>query len=369
MFPIDPTGGLDELWKAPRRIHNLIRVAKGEFEPVLEPTPSREVARWGRIRLLAYAPVGEPVRAPLLLVPSIINRHYVLDLRPGASLVEHLTGQGIPVYLIDWGRPNPQDRFMTMADHVLRHLHHAVRKTCRDAGVDRVHLLGYCIGGTLATMYAALRPERVAGLVALTAPIGFRDDGILACWANRGDVPADHFRRAWGNVSGEFLQGSFLLLQPGAQAGKLRSLAENLWDDGFVERYMALEAWVTDNVDVPGDTYRSLIRDLYEGDKLLSGEMELDGERVDLSRIEAPVLVATSAKDHIVPDPSASVLAERVGSRDVTHLDFPGGHIGVVVGSAARRGLWPALTEWLKARPVVPGEGPEAAGLGDGSIS
>lgn len=346
------TEAFAEAWRAPRRLKNAIRMARGELQSELAATPSRVVARWGRVRLLAYEPQGPVTRAPLLMVPSIINRYYVLDLRPGQSLVQHLVEAGVPVYMIDWGTPGPQDRFADMGQHVLGWMHAAVRRACRDAGTETVHLLGYCIGGTLASMYAALRPQRVAGLVALTTPIRFQDEGILTCWTKGGHVPVDHYIRAWGNVSGEFLQGSFVLLQPGASLAKSRTLGPKLWDDAFVERYQALETWVTDSVDVPGEAYRQLVRELYEQDALIEGNFQLRGETVRLEDIRCPVLVVTAARDHIVQPDASAELCQRVSSEDVEHLALPGGHIGVVVGGAARRGLWPALEQWLKDRPL-----------------
>src|SRR5687768_15333969 len=174
---------LDEAWKMPRRLHNLIRLVKGELAPKLAQTPHRVIAEWGRVRLLKYAVPVPPKGSPVLMVPSIINRHYVLDLRPGESLVEYLVGHGIEVYMIDWGRPGPQDRYATLEDHILRWQGAAVRAACKDAGVAAIHLLGYCLGGTFAISYAAARPAKVAGLIALTAPVNFHDSGILSTWA------------------------------------------------------------------------------------------------------------------------------------------------------------------------------------------
>ena len=168
---------LDELWKVPRRATNWFRFLRGELTPRLAQTPSREVARWGRVRLLRYETAGPEKACPVLMVPSIINKYYVLDLRPGQSLVEFLSQAGIPVYMLDWGEPAPQDRFTTMEDHIIRWLGAAVRRTCRDASVEKIHLLGYCIGGTFASMYAAVRPKRVAGLIALSSPVNFHDPG------------------------------------------------------------------------------------------------------------------------------------------------------------------------------------------------
>jgi len=345
---------LDEAWKVPGRARNAMRFFGGEIEAETAPTPYEVVACWGRVRLLYYPPQGEVRPCPLLMVPSIINRYYVLDLRPGASMVEYLTSQGTPVYMIDWGTPGPQDRYADMEQHILGWMHAAVRRACRHAGVPRVHMLGYCIGGTMATIYAALRPARVAGLIALTAPVDFHDQGILSVWARSPDFPVRRLVDFMGLMDSDFLQSSFALLKPVSHPQKWRGLLHNLWDDRFLDSFLPMETWVNDNVDVPGAAYLQLIEDLYKANGLIEGSFELAGEPVRLEEIDCPVLVAVSERDHIVPDPSARTLADHVTSEDRTVMAFPGGHIGVVVGRAARTQLWPGVESWLEERPVVP---------------
>lgn len=342
---------LDESWKAPRRLHNLLRLIQGELTPRLAQTPHRELARWGRARLLKYEPRPPVVACPVLMVPSIINRHYILDLRPGESLVEFLTQCGIPVYMLDWGRPNPQDRFATLEDHILRWQGAAVRAACRDAGVEAIHLLGYCLGGTFAIIHAALRPRRIAGLIALTAPVNFHDDGMLSAWAASDAWNIERLAADFGLIPAELLQGGFMMLNPVSQAQKVRSLVERLWDDGFVERFLALETWLNDNVDFPGATYVRHINDLYRKNQLIKGELVLDGRVVRLEEITCPVLTVISSKDHIVPDLSASLLNEKVSSGDRSLLTLEGGHIGITVGRGARDGLYRETRDWLLARP------------------
>ena len=342
---------LDESWKIPRRLHNAIRVMKKELSPQLAQTPYTVVAQWGRVRLLRYDAVEPVHQAPVLMIPSIINKYYVLDLRPGQSYIEYLTSNGIPVYLIDWGKPGPQDRFATMEDHVLRWLGAAIRRACKDCGVESIHLLGYCVGGTFAVAHAALRPERVAGLIALTAPVNFHDEGTLSVWANDPNFDVEKLADAFGLVPSELLQDSFAMLNPLSGMQKAKGFWDKLWDDAFVEKFLALETWLNDNVDFPGATYVRHIQDLYRDNALIKGEFELDGEKVRLENITCPVLTAFSTKDHIVPGNSASVLHDVVGSEDKTLLPLRSGHIGCTVGGRAKDNLWKETRDWLIARP------------------
>jgi len=342
---------LAESWKMPRRLHNLIRLMKDELKPRLAQSPCEEVAHWGRVRLLRYATTQPERRCPVLMIPSIINKYYVLDLRPGQSFVEYLSQQGIPVYMLDWGDPGPQDRYATMEDHILRWQGAAVRAACKHAGVSAIHMLGYCVGGTFAIAYAALRPQRVAGLIALTAPVNFHDEGILSVWATDPNFDVDRLAETYGLIPAELLQSSFSMMDPLSQKNKMTGLWEKLWNDGFVENFLALETWLNDNVDFPGATYTRHIKELYRENQLVKGEFTLGGETVRLGDITCPVLTVISTKDHIVPGTSASQLHDLVGSDDRTFLPLPGGHIGVTVGSKAKDGLWKSTAEWLTARP------------------
>lgn len=345
---------LNESWKAPRRLHNALRIARGELQPELAQSPHDVVATWGRVRLLRYHTAEPKQDCPILMVPSFINRYYVLDLRPGQSMVEYLSAAGIPVYMIDWGTPGPQDRFTTFEQHTIKWMAAALRAACKDADVEAMHVLGYCIGGTMAAIHAALRPERIAGLVALTAPVNFVDDGILSTWTQTGEIPVERIEEEWGLIPGEFLQGSFLYLQPLSGPKKVQSLADRLWDDAFVEKFLTLESWLNDNVAVPGATYRTLIRDVYEKNGLVEKTLEMDGRTVDLGKITCPVLTAISTSDHIVPEPSARMLNDMVSSEDKTLLALPGGHIGITVGGRAKDGLWKETRDWLLKRPCPP---------------
>ncbi len=352
MLSMPSMDSLNEAWRTPRRLHNALRLAKGELDSDLASTAREEVAHWGRVTLNRYAVTSPKQQCPILMIPSVINRNYVLDLRPGQSYIEYLGQQGIPVYMIDWGDPGPQDRYADLAQHVLGWIDVAVRAACRDAGVEAIHLLGYCVGGTMSIAYTALRPRHVAGLVALTAPVKFQaGEAAMSDWARNEETPAELLDEELGLIPGRMLQSSFLYVQPMSLSRKLRDLAYNLWDDAYLERFLALETWINDPVDLPGPVYRSILRELYQEDRLASGTLVLRGETANLSNIHCPVLTAVSATDHIVPDPSARVLHDLVGSKDTTLLDLPGGHIGITVGRHARDGLWAQSRDWLMARP------------------
>lgn len=344
------------------RLRNLLSLP-GRQPPRVGATPADTLHRENKWRLLRYRPAaGGPRHAtPVLLVPSLINRHYVLDLQPGRSLVEWLVGRGHDVYLIDWGTPAAEDRYLELDDICDRYIGRALRRTARAAGSERVHVLGYCLGGTLAAMHTALRPERVASLVALAAPISFTDDGLLSTWSRSPSFDVGALVAGAGNVPWPLLQASFHMLRPTLGLAKLVGLIDRAWDDEFLDGFFATERWGNDNVSFPGAAYRRYIDELYKRDALVRGELSLTGQRVDLSRITCPTLAVTFEHDNIVPWRSAAALVDHVGARDKEQLHLRGGHIGAVVSRKAATGLWPELSRFWTERDGAPSQPAPAA--------
>ncbi|MBX3129705.1 MAG: alpha/beta fold hydrolase [Polyangiaceae bacterium] len=319
--------------------------------PAVGQTPADVVHRENKWRLLRYRPrpsgVSHPT--PLLLVPSLINRHYVLDLMPGKSLAEWLVAQGFDVFIIDWGTPEDEDRFVTFDDVCDRTLGRALRVACRLAGSERAHVLGYCLGGTLAAIYSAARPERVASLLALAAPVGFHDDGMLSAWTRSKSFDVGAVVAATGNVPWQLMQSAFHMLRPTLTLSKAVSVLDRAWDDEFMNGFLALETWGNDNVSFPGECYRRYIEELWRNDALLAGTFTLSGTPVHLEDIRCPVLAVTFEHDNIVPWKSAAALLSRVSSEVKQHIHLPGGHVGAVISKKAAATLWPQLAEFWRA--------------------
>ena len=320
--------------------------------PPVGSSPASVVHRENEWRLLRYHSECIQYDTPILLVPSLINRHYVLDLLPGRSFVEYLVAQGHDVYIIDWGTPGPEDRYVTFDDVCDKYLGRAVRKAARTSGATSVHLLGYCLGGTLTTLYTAARPEHVRSMVAMAAPIRFHDSGMLSAWMRNPNVDIGAITEAFGNMPWPMMQASFHLLKPTLNLAKAVRLIDRAWDDEFLDGFFAIETWGNDNVSFPGAAYRQYVEQLYREDRLFNGTMRLCGRPARLEQIECPVLAVTFADDHIVPPESASILIDRVASVDKTHIAMPGGHVGAVVSKKAAARLWPQLSRWWVERSV-----------------
>ncbi len=330
-----------------QRLRNLVDLRR-RLKPQVGATPADVVHQENKWRLLRYRARRQGIAAPtpVLLVPSLINRHYILDLQPGKSFAEYMVAQGHDVYIIDWGQPSAEDRYLSFDDICDVYLGRAVRRAARLSGSAKVHLLGYCLGGTLTTIYTAARPERVASMVALAAPVAFDDDGLLSLWTRTGEFDVDALVDACGNAPWPLMQASFHMLRPTLSLAKAVSLIDRAWDDHFLDGFFAIERWGNDNVSFPGDCYRRYVTELYRDNALIGDRFHLSGIPARLGNITCPVLAITFEHDHIVPWPSAAVLLDRIASPDKEHVHRPGGHVGAVISSKAAALLWPRLSAW-----------------------
>lgn len=346
---------LTEGAKQIRRWTNLLGLV-ARAKPVVGATPADVVHSENKWRLLRYRARKEGLahQTPVLLVPSLINRHYVLDLQPGKSFAEWLVAQGFDVFIIDWGTPGPEDRFLTFDEICDGYIGRAVRVAAQHSPRGKVHLLGYCLGGTLTTIYTAVRPERVATMTALAAPVAFHDDGLLSRWTRTPTFDLRALVNAFGNVPWQLMQSAFHMLRPTLNLSKATHVLDRAWDDEFLDGFLALETWGNDNVSFPGEAYARYVEGLYRADGLLRGSFTLSGRPVRLEDIRCPVLAVTFEHDNIVPGPSAAVLLERVSSAVKERVHLPGGHVGAVVSRKAAERLWPKMAAFWAAHDADP---------------
>ena len=337
-------------------------------KPEVGATPADVVHRENKWRLLRYRPLGGPEQkerapkfeTPVLLVPSLINRHYVMDLMPGKSMAEDLVKAGHDVYVLDWGTPGDEDRHLTFDDVVDRYLGRAIRKVAKSSPRGKTHVLGYCLGGTMATIHAAVHQEHIASLLVLAAPVSFSGEiGLLETWTRLPDFKVSDVVDAFGNVPWQLMQSAFTMLRPTLGMSKAVHVVDkaitsdpvnaNKWDE-FSEGFRALETWGNDNVSFPGACYVRYIEELYRKDALMGRTFTLSGKPVLLEKITVPTMCIVFQHDNIVPLKNASVLVDTISSTDKVLLELPGGHVGAVVSRSAQKSLWPKMSAFWAAR-------------------
>jgi polyhydroxyalkanoate synthase len=345
----------ESVWQ---EVQDNIRRAERWWELCLQPprvevgiTPKEVVYRENKASLYHYrGEVDEVKPIPVLIVYALINRLYILDLIPGRSFVQHLLGNGLGVYAVDWGTPGDEDRSITLDHYIDGYLDRMVKKVMALSGAREISLFGYCMGGTLASIYTALHPERVRNLVLLTTPINFEEGGYLARAVEKEYFPLDALVDSFGNIPPWFMQAGFKMLNPLGDAAKFYNFFKNMNDESFLENFFAMETWVNDNVPFPGEAYRKYIRELYQENFLYKGKFMIDGQRVDLKKIDSAHLSVVASEDTIVPPKAALCMKELISSQDNEAIVLPGGHVGVIVGGRALKTTWPRITEWLLDR-------------------
>ena len=311
-------------------------------------TPKELVYQEDKVQLFHYDPVSKGVcPVPLLVVYALVNRQYMMDIQDDLSLFRKLLDHGLDLYVIDWGYPTKIDKYLTMEDYILGYLDNAVDFVREKSGKDKINVLGICQGGTLSIIYSAIFPEKVKNLVTMVAPVDFASgDALLNVWAPFMDV--DLMVDVLGNIPGELLNLGFLWLKPFQLIiDKYVGLLERIDDPVATRNFLRMEKWIFDSPDQAGETFRKWVKELFQENRLCKGEFELGGKRVDLKKITMPVLNMFGEQDHLVSPKCSRPLSELVGSKDVTTLPYPVGHIGMYVSSRAQKEMAPTVARWL----------------------
>ncbi len=343
---------LETLARAPRATLEFANVILTTSDAEIGPTPREVVWTHRGTTLYRYRSERREHSIPVLLVFALINRPQIFDLRKGNSFVEFLLAEGFDVFLLDWGVPDEADSDMGLAEFVCDELHWAIRETLRCAGEEELTLLGWCIGGTLCAMYCALHPVgAVRNAALLTTPID-PSGSLYARWVSGDDYDIDLIADSYPVIPGAGIDVANKLMKPVTNyVTTYRRLFQNILDGKDPRTaYQSMAKWVADNPPFPSRAFREWVTWMYKENRLVAGRLRLRGERVDLTAIEQNLLVVTAGSDHIAPREGTLPLLELVASGDVTHLDRPGGHIGLMAGSTAKQEIWPELADWLRER-------------------
>ena len=287
---------------------------------------------------------------PLLIVYALVNRPYMTDIQEDRSTIRGLLETGQDVYLIDWGYPDSADFGLTMDDYINGYIDRCVDHICTAHGLDAINVLGICQGGTFSLCYTATHPEKVRNLVAMVTPVDFHTpDDMLSAWVQNIDI--DILVDTLGNIPGEMLNWTFLSLKPFSLTGqKYVNMVDLLDDPKKVRNFLRMEKWIFDSPDQAGETFRPFIKEFYQGNGLINGNIDIGENHVDLANITCPVLNIYALQDHLVPPDASRVLGGHVSSDDYSEQAFPGGHIGIYVSGRAQKELTPAIGKWLNER-------------------
>ena len=316
--------------------------------------PSDLIVRRGTMLLYRYRPVAEEVyRRPLLLIAPPSNKGYIFDLARGQSYVEYMLQRGYDVFLLDWAPPRRDEAGLTLESYVLDFIPDAIARIAAITGEPDLTLSGYCMSGTLATMYAALNPDGpAANLLCFTTPIDFTHMTLFRTWADKAHFDVDRLVDSLGNIPPDLTLGAFDLMRPANRAAGVMNLWANMWNDDYVKSYRMFDRWAAETLPMPGGYFRQLVKDLLWDNRLVEGGLSLGGRPVDLANIRVPILSIVAEHDHVVAREAAAPLLTRTGSADTKEIMTKGGHVSVVAGPSAVRRLWPSIDAWLAEKSI-----------------
>jgi poly(3-hydroxyalkanoate) synthetase len=283
----------------------------------------------------------------LVLPPQAGHDSCIVDYAPDQSQMRTILDSGLERALsLDWIGATPETADASIEDYLLI-IDHAVEH-CG----GRVNLIGDCQGGWLATIYAALYPDRINTLTLAGAPIDFHAGEPVVHEALRHLAPGGDLRfyetlvvADGGVLKGEHMVSGFIMIQPGDEISRQLELLLHLNDARYLARYREFEDWFKHTQDIPGPFYLWIVRHLFRDNALVSGALEVRGRRVKLAKLDMPLNLLAGATDHITPPDQVFAIAAHVSTppelvvRDVT----PGGHLGLFMSHLALQEHWPPL--------------------------
>jgi polyhydroxyalkanoate synthase len=343
----------EEYGKQMKRVMKATQVLTVDPKPEVGPTPKEVVWTKNKTKLYRYiSDQPKKHKIPLLLVYALINKPYVLDLTKGGSLIEYLMNNGFDVYLLDWGTPGYEDRNMKLDDFIIDYIPRAVKKVLKTSNVDELSILGYCMGGTMTSIFAALYPELpIRNLIFMTSPFDFADSGSYGAMLNEKYFNIDKVVDTLGVIPPEMIDYGNKLSKPMANFyGPFISLVDRVDNENFVKSFKLLQKWLNDGIPFPGESYRQWIRDFYQTNKLIKGELVVRGRKVDLKNITANVLNLAGQNDLIAQPHMVEALMDAISSKDKQFKNLPVGHTSITFGSQASKITYPTIGDWLAER-------------------
>ncbi len=311
---------------------------------VTDPSP---VWTKGTAELLDYSGGLTDTAPAVFIVPSLVNRSYILDLSEKRSLVRYLAANGIRPFLLNWGEPGEAEREYSLENYIIDILLPALEAVRDQAKAAPVHLMGYCMGGTLSVALAALRQEKLASLITLASPWDFKE-GLSSPAAQflHQDTVWKPMLENWGELPVDMLQALFASLDPNLCLKKFSLFNRMTMQSDRAQEFVALEDWLNDGVPLVKKVAEECFSDWYGKNKPVLGEWDVGGQRICPQNITIPLLIAVPKSDRIVPPKSALALADQVREAQVVYP--PSGHIGMIAGGQAEVGLWSDIAAWIR---------------------
>ena len=311
-------------------------------------SPNEIVLERPLARLRDFSSDPASTRVPVLvLAPQAGHDSCIVDYSAEQSQMRTILEAGLPrAFALDWVGATASTADASIEDYL-----DVIDEAVDHAG-GRVNLIGDCQGGWLATIYAALSPERINTLTIAGAPIDFHAGEpviheVLSHLAPGGDLAFYRalIQQGGGVLKGEHMVTGFVMIRPVDELGRQLALLRNLDDSIFVERYCKFENWFKHTQDIPGRFFLWIIQHLFADNELVSRSLRVHDQIVDLRKLDMPINLLAGATDHITPPDQVFALAHEVSTPAelIRHEITGGGHLGLFMGHEALRDHWPVI--------------------------
>ncbi|WP_445492359.1 alpha/beta fold hydrolase [Niallia sp. 03133] len=328
------------------KLHSFIEVLSS---PDPEVGLSEKYPLWkkNKATLWYYPAKNKRFKEPIFLIYSLVNKAYILDLAPSISLIETFTNAGYDTYLIDFGVPGFEDRHITIDDYIIKYIQQSYRRAIRHAGTDEMTVIGFCLGGTLAAVFAAVTPYNIKNLILAVSPIDFSTFPVYDLWLDalrNGDIEMDELIDKIGIVPPSAIKyGTRLIVSPVSYAHYLALLSRST-DPIYREKWTRMNKWTLDHIGLSGEAFKQLKNDYIRDNKIVEGGLTINSQPVDFKKIHSNLLVFSTKSDPLVPSSLCEPIMDLVGSKDKTFTLFEGGHAALV----AKETMPYPMEEWLR---------------------
>lgn len=296
-------------------------------------TPGKVIYRNQLMELIQYKATTKQVYAePILITPAWIMKYYILDLTPKHSLVKYLVDKGHTVFIISWKNPTNKDRHIGMNDYLQSGIISALDVINAVIPNKKIHLLGYCLGGTLSAIATATlareNSQRLASMILLAAQTDFTEPGELGLFIDESQITfLENMMRDKGYLDTHQMSGAFQLLRSNDLIWS-RIIHDYLF--GVRKPLKDLMAWNADTTRLPYKMHSEYLRNLFLNNQLAEGHYLVDGKPIALSDIDVPIFVVATERDHVSPWRSVFKI-NLLTDEDVTFVLTSGGHnVGIV---------------------------------------
>lgn len=352
------------------------RLLSPEIMVEAERTPFEVIFEQEDIRVRYYPPLNSdhiivqgqqlPVSKdkagiPLVLVAPLAVNMYIYDLFEQRSVVKYLRARGFELYLVDWGRPGRTQNHYSIATYFAHWMPELLQKVREHSGSQKLSLHGWSFGALFSYAYTALGDPDIENLVLVGSPCDYHANGALGKqyqrlsrqlrWARkRLGFKVHNTRRRYWRSPGWANSLAFKLTNPVASVQGYLDLVRNLHDEEYVRAHATNGAFLDDMVAYPGGVMQDIVQYLWTDNLLGRGKLPMQdarGESVDLAGIQSNILMICGQQDPIVTRDCSVALLDYISSEDVTVLDVPGGHMGILGGSQAPAHSWRQIADWL----------------------